>query len=540
MADGIDLNPVEKLSRAQLKRLTAVHGWSGVILGLVLYVVVFTGAVSVFGSDLNSWSSGGDGSRPLLVDLGGIDNRVREIVEHTPKGYLKRVIIYANPRGEMIIAPYGMAMNEELGEIRPYGTIYHLNPETGERLSRADGFIFDRLENFETSALEHFIVDLHEALYLPDPWGRIVTGIMGLLVMAAGLTGFLMHRHLIRDLFVAARHGERLVTSRDRHVLAASWSLVFAFLLGFTGSFYSFSGPLIRPLVAETAFGGNMEAMRAALFQTKAIPDATPAQVVDLDALVARSTAEIQTPAYFMRVDNWGRADGRISVYHRPPDGDMVRVQNIFRASDGKPFGPKPRIGNAPSLGADLRGLMGPLHFGDFGGVLSKSIWVGLGVAMCYVIVSGLRLWVRRREDDPLWRKYARAVAVTTYGLPLALLICTWFYFPALAAGDPFFWTPVGFFAGCGAAILFGIVTDETRLIGRFRRLLAAGCLGLPVLRLGCGGTGWAESLAQGNPTPMSVDVAFLVIGLGLWLWSHRADGIRNDADGSLATEPAE
>ena len=69
-------------------------------------------------------------------------------------------------------------------------------------------------------------------------------------MMAAVVSGVLMHRHLIRDLFVAERPGRRLVSARDRHVLAASWSIPFAFVLAFTGSFFSFAGTVGLPLVA--------------------------------------------------------------------------------------------------------------------------------------------------------------------------------------------------------------------------------------------------------------------------------------------------
>ena len=143
-------------------------------------------------------------------------------------------------------------------------------------------------------------------------------------------------------------------------------------------------------------------------------------------------------------------------------------------------------MGNTPSSGATLYGLMAPLHFGSFAGLLSKAVWGALGIAMCFVILSGFRLWVRRRADDPLWRGFSRAVQTTGYGLPVAMLTSAYAFFLARPAGDPFWWTPVGFLPGAALAIWLGLrIADEDHLGRAFQRLLAASawrcrCCGWP------------------------------------------------------------
>src|SRR3546814_18195836 len=108
---------------------------------------------------------------------------------------------------------------------------------------------------------------------MTEPWGRIGTGILGLLMMTAEMSGVLMHRNMIRDLFVAERPGRRLVSARDRHVLASSWSLPFAIILAFTGSFFSFALSVSFPIVAQVAFGGDREAMAHTLFAAPVASD---------------------------------------------------------------------------------------------------------------------------------------------------------------------------------------------------------------------------------------------------------------------------
>ena len=239
------------LSQTQIKRLTAIHGWSAVVLGLLLYAVVATGAVAVFANEIGRWSVGAPReAQPLDVP---IDARVRQLAGEVDPEYLHDVGMWSGEGSDLHVFFHTHALNPETGLEDDLGTMFRIDARTGATLDRHDGFIWHQPAAWETSALRKFLVELHVQLYLPDPWGPILTGILGLMMMAAVVSGLLMHRHLIRDLFLTERPGGRLASVRDRHVLAASWSLPFAFLLAFTGSFFSFAGTVGFPLVASVA-----------------------------------------------------------------------------------------------------------------------------------------------------------------------------------------------------------------------------------------------------------------------------------------------
>ena len=115
---------------------------------------------------------------------------------------------------------------------------------------------------------------------------------------------------------------------------------------------------------------------------------------------------------------------------------------------------------------------------------------------MCYVILSGFRLWVKRRADDRQWRAFGRVVQVFGYGLPIAMLVSAYGFFLSRPAGDAFWWTPASFLVGAVAAVLVALaVPGEERLGLAYQRLLGLACLGLPVLRLAMGGMDWAEAV---------------------------------------------
>lgn len=505
-----------QLSQSRMKRLTAIHGWSGVVLGLLLYAVIATGAVAVFAEEIGRWSSGMVRQHDAFERP--IDARVRSLAREVDPAFRHDVGIWGGSGNDLNLFFHEHRWNPDEGHEDDYGTIFRIDGDSGAVLSRSDGFIWQQPEAYETSALRQFFVDLHVQLYVPSPWGLVLTGVLGLMMMAAVTTGVLIHRHLIRDLFLAERPGGRISAVRDRHALSASWNIPFAFLLAFTGSFFSFAGTIAFPLVAQVAFDGEEDAMSKALFEAPATEDTTASPLASLDYILADSTARAGGPATYVGISDYGRADARVHIWHLPSEGALIDVQNVYAGPTRQFLGSRPVVGNAPSAGGTLYGLMSPLHFGNFAGLASKAVWGALGVAMCFVTLSGFRLWVRRRSDSTLWRGFGRAVQATGYGVPLAMITSAYAFFLSRPTGDTFWWTPFGFLPGAALAIWLGLrIADEDRLGRAFQRLLGTLCVALPVIRLGSGGMTWADALIWRQYDVMTIDLLLAIAGAVLW-----------------------
>lgn len=523
------------LSQAQLKRLTAIHGWSAVVLGLLLYAVIATGAVAVFAREIGRWSAGG--VRAVEALDGRVDAKVRRLAAQVDPAHLHDIGMWSGEGDDLYVFFHDHAVNPETGEEDDIGSAF-LVADDGTVLNRRDGWIWSEPANWESSALRHFLVELHVQLYLPNPWGLILTGVLGLMMMAAVVSGVLMHKHVIRDLFVAERPGGRLSSVRDRHVLSGSWSIPFGFLLAFTGSFFSFASTVSFPLVAAVAFHGDADAMGEALFETPAPEDPTPTPLASLDYILADSARRAGSPATYVSIENYGRADARVAVWHDPADGGMLYVNNVYDGPTRAFLGTRAPVGVDRSAGGVVYGLMAPLHFGHFAGLLSKAVWGALGVATCFVILSGFRLWVRRRADQPQWRRFGHVVQVVGYGLPIGMLASAVAFFLSRPAADSFLWTPLGFLAGAIVAAFVGWrEPDEGRLGRRYQRLMGALCLLLPVLRIGMGGMDWAEAALHGQGDALTVDLLLLIAGA--WLWLHASGRVATRAR-RLHPEPAE
>ena len=155
---------------------------------------------------------------------------------------------------------------------------------------------------------------------------------------------------------------------------------------------------------------------------------------------------------------------------------------------------------------------MYPLHFGHFAGILSKAVWGALGVAMCFVILSGFRLWVRRRAEAPLWRGFGRAVQVTGYGLPIGMLAVGLRLLPVAPGRRPVLVDARELRARRRArgGDRPGGCPTTTASAWLYQRLLGAACLALPVLRIATGGMDWAEAVLARQTDVLTVDLLLL------------------------------
>lgn len=517
-----------RLPKNETKVMVAVHGWSGIILGLLLYAVVITGMVAVFAEEIGIWSAGHVSTqsafeRPFAA-------RVRALGTQTPAKYHEGVDLFEIGDHDLGVF-FHHHVTDAAGEFVSRGVYYQLG-KAGQVVARQSGTDEDVFGPRNDDALSSFLVDTHVRLHIPNPWGLLLTGILGLSMLVAAISGLLIHRHLFKDIFTLRGKGSLVLFNRDRHSVAGTWSLPFAFILAFTGSFFSFFGTLGVPIVAMAAFGGDVQALTETVFGTPGKIDTRPVVIGNLDSIVADAihrTSEVPT---FVTIENFGRADAKVTTFHNPKSGDLTPVSLLYDGATGAFGGAKPLFGAKASTGGTLAAIMSPLHFGNFAGILSKAVWFGLGFAMCYVTLTGLRLWLARREaGDRSLGWLDRVVTIVGLGLPFALVCTAAVFLVAMPLGRAIFWTPAGFLIASAGVILAGIFCQSS---ARFGSGLQIGTgllmLVLPPLRLFTGGPGWATAIIAGQPIIAALDAAFLMAG-GWMIWRILSSGKARDAN---------
>lgn len=400
-----------------IKNVFRWHLWLGLLSGIFLLLIGTTGSIAVLAEEID-WLL-----LPPLRAQPAADSR------RASADTLVANVRAAHPQARLVTLDLSQ---------RPYfahvAQIQERAPEGGRRrnvtvfLDPATGAIQGERElgSGYTASVYQFIRQSHVRL-LMGFWGRVFVGICGVTLTLSCITGLWIYRGWIKKLFQLRLKGSWGSRSpwAELHKFVGVWSLVFNVILGVTGAFLGLEN-LANKL--EEAFAKKSPAVEAKvaaaarLAKTAAKPGATGVAVappLSLDALLARAATEFPD----LRVRS-------ITFPNRPTDPISFRggVPNPFvadshvRSASGLSLNPvtgevvRLTDGRKLSFGARLYWLQDPLHFGYFGGLLSKIPWFFLGLTPGLLALSGTWMWWKRRAHAA--KPASPAAAEATSALP--------------------------------------------------------------------------------------------------------------------------
>ena len=362
-------------SGALRRALFQVHLWTGVAVALYAVVVSVTGATLVFRIHLQR------AVHPELLTAGvdGPQADIATVLESVRDAY---------PRGRVsgvdaptTVRPTHLAYVTEGGR---FHTVL-LDPVTAEVL----GELPER-------SVVRTLQDLHFDL-LAGPTGRVVNGIGALCLFLLCLTGVSVWwpERWRRAFTVDWRRPWRRVTW-ELHGAVGIWTLVLTAGWAVTGAYIVFPEQFraavnrISPLTtAVRPPQSNPHGAGPAPRPTwrELIDSARPAEP---DAFVARVVVPASNEAPF-RV---------LFADHRPTRLGARHLRTVYldqytgERLAAPPVGPR-------TFGDVLIALVAPLHFGNFGGVGVRLVWLVTGLAPGVLAVTGLILWWTRVVAAP-------------------------------------------------------------------------------------------------------------------------------------------
>jgi uncharacterized iron-regulated membrane protein len=409
--------------------MTWLHTWFGLVLGYVLIVAFFFGALSVFDREIDRWAIPETRFAPQAMPsfdklLAPIFPRIYPDKERLAEaqtrndGPLPTTLplhewgAYTTHRDPVLLMWSGFELPKPTNPDNDHVFgLMTLDPRTGAEISS------DKLK-----IGSEFFYPMHYGLHLHwKDLGIWIVGLAALVMLAALVSGIVMHRRIFRELFTF-RPGKRTQRSTlDLHNLTGIVALPFHFVFALSGltifaaTYLPVSETMLRPLAKAHE---RAESLRTRLPMEAA---GVPAQLASVDAMVADAQRRWRARGMagevgLLSIHHVGDANATVSVYRAGTDRIATTSDGIhYKGPSGELIREDPPRTAIASVNEFLTGL----HLQHFRHWLLRWLYFMGGLAGCACIATGFVFFVEKRKRQHALQgvtgsRWVDALAVTT------------------------------------------------------------------------------------------------------------------------------
>ena len=380
-------------SQRTLNRLFVLHSWAGLVTGLLMFIVCFSGAVVVFKNEIDLWANPSLAQLPRSDKPASLDAVLLQLQARYPGATVDTIAL------PDAVNPGYFASVRERGAAAGTRTKIALRSDTGAVVGPVD------------SQLGQYLRMLHVFLFFGPRW---IVGFLGVAMLVLIATGIVIHRKILAELFTQRWGRSFRVVMSDLHKSAGIWGLGFHILIAATGAWMGLA-PLFEQgyKYVTSAASPTAASATAAKPARKAGSEATaPVPMQSLDTLYA--TAQRAVPgltARYVSLRRWGTNAAEAGFTGNLSDHLASTARVEIDAATGVPK--KVHDPRTAGFWSQVNGLMEPLHFGDFGGLALKWLYFLLGMTPAFLSISGTLIWFDARQQR---RREAKAVHASPGG----------------------------------------------------------------------------------------------------------------------------
>ncbi|MEJ4088873.1 PepSY-associated TM helix domain-containing protein [Galbibacter orientalis] len=410
-----------------------LHTISGIIISAALFVIFFTGSFSFFRDEIANWQKNEEVT-PIET---GITLNIDKVIDSIEKNYTLygRDIEIGKHYNERRLDINMSASKDSLAtENAKTGAFFYLDTKT-----------FNTYNYIESYTLGEFLYRLHFFAQIPYPFGYYLSGFIAFFFLFAIITGVLIHWDKIVSNFYIFRPKTKLKTIwTDAHTALGLIGLPFQFVYAVTGAFFMLSLLMAAPSVMLLYDGNQQKLYEDLEYFDKPVPLAYK----ELETVPSVEKYIEQTRQKWnnfnishVHIYNFGDADMRIAV-----EGELDRKKKftgngkiIYQATNGEVLAEKNPFTDTSYLDG-VKNIMYRLHYGDYGGFSIRIISFILGLISCFVIISGVLIWLVARDKKNVpekKRKFNTALVNIYLAISMAMYPITALTFIAVKAFGP-------------------------------------------------------------------------------------------------------
>ncbi len=410
------------------------HTISGIIICAILYVIFFAGSFSFFKNEINAWqkneSDKGGTYRNIVFDhlldsIGQIkDLKGRDIAFYMQhNGHASYVNIGTSQDTLVANKAKALAAKKELEEKKNRKA----NVEEGKKKKRGRGrrgaedsmyFTYDLATKKPSDYSDgytmgeflyrlHFLAPLNQiGINIGRPFGYTLAGLISFIFLFALISGLMLHWDKIKSNFFVFRPGNKWKTVwTDMHTALGVIGFPYQFMYALTGIVLIVNSVLIIPF-SKYLYDGKEDEVYAALGyndNTKYTylyqPLTTAFNMGDFLDKVEKKWPNSHMNRIFIK--NYGdKSMHVVALYDADIDKNFAGSGRlIYRVADDKILFEKSAAENGSYLDY-MKGFIYRLHLADFGGYPVKIIYFVLGIMGCFVIISGILIWLVARDKN--------------------------------------------------------------------------------------------------------------------------------------------
>lgn len=330
----------------QLKKYCfKIHGWIGINLSILFFIVCFTGTLAtisheidwLFFPEIRAQSKGSEASKNLMA-------------ANIKKAYPNGDIMYWPASTEPYLCNI---VHVNLNNQRYY---VFVNPYTGE------------VQGGANITIQRFLRDFHYFLFIPFQIGHFTVLIFGFLLFISTITALFFYKKWWKKLFTFKSSNNTLSFYRNCHRLIGIWSVPFTIIFSITGIWYflertntahirTIANPTPPSLKTEAKQNHDIKQLSYTIDYDAAIKKAQKA-IPNLIVKDIKPPSKLTEPLYLTGIGNRALVRNRANrVYLHPNTLEVISVQNA----------------NTIAKRAWLNDIADPIHFGTWGGINHKN-----------------------------------------------------------------------------------------------------------------------------------------------------------------------
>jgi len=363
------------------KNFFKIHSWIGIKLSILFFIVCFSGTLATLSHEMD-W---------LFIP----EMRASPAKKTASRNLIVSNIKKAYPQGRIT---YWMKSEErylcDIVYVKSEGvqTYVFANPYTGKVQGNAN------------ITFQRFFRNLHYYLFIPFQIGNFTVLFFGFLLLISLITALFFFKNWWRKLFVLQTNKGSLVFFRSLHRLVGLWSIPFTLLFSVTGIWYFVERANVGNVDAEIGF----ERPVIADSSTDHYSEPVNSYTVDYDRAVALAIKEIPTLVI-----------GGINAPNSNTDLIYIRGKShvpLVRQRANRVFvNPRTyevvKVQKAENINTLtwVNDIADPLHFGNWGGLVTKVIWFIMGMGISSLVLSGIWITLKRKARQ---RKNAKTAVL--------------------------------------------------------------------------------------------------------------------------------